>query len=176
MELCESSELPCRELHKAAMNSQRSLLQVGGRAPADAVECLLGLLYLDVLRRSRRLSLRKWSTHQLLHGDVVMLRHFWYKSPWFALASTDLHLLFPSIQLRIGDCAQGPFHFSTGWWSEHGFWFSLQPYDFPTDMMGRRRRSGTPITKEDKEERSVRRYARNLPAQLRAHLVRINAS
>ena len=71
MELCERSELACRELHKAAVKSQRKLLRVGGRAPADAVECLLGFPALDMLRRTRRIAFfTKWSTHQLRHGNT----------------------------------------------------------------------------------------------------------
>jgi len=53
---------------------------------------------------------------------------------------------------------------------------SLQPYGFPRDMMGRRWRSRTPITKEDEEEKSAQRHARRLASQLRAHLARVNAS
>eukprot|EP00973_Karenia_brevis_P057488 7995965-Karenia_brevis.AAC.1 len=92
-------------------------------------------------------------------------------STWFVSVLHDLASVLPGVLIQFGECEYGPFLYSTGWFSDDGFWVSAQPYSLPLDICGRRR---VPPELSTRFALVVRKHVKNVCAQFRMLITRLN--
>jgi len=162
----------------AALNSHqawgwRKLLRVGGRAPLDSVQVLLGfdgwLLECRVRRVAHLLRLANSPPDSLQHVALVSLHLA--SSPWLAAALQDLRLGLPGVALRVETGLDGnPFMVSNGHVNDEGDWVSVHAYWLPRDALGRRCRTPLRHGHDVAEAREVRKHIRAATSAVRVVL------
>ena len=71
------------------------------------------------------------------HLALIQLKHLQHS--WFVAVMADLQQILPGVCVLHGDCSHGPFLFSSGRFTDEGFWHSAQPYSMSRDFLCRRR-------------------------------------
>jgi len=153
----------------------RRMLQVGGRAPVDALAPLCRLDSCTIEWRVRRVAhlLRLVNSPPDSWQHVSLLSQFYDATPWLEETLCDLRLVLPTVRIWVETSMDGlPFLVSNGWWGDEGFWCGAQAAALPCDMLGRRCRTPMRFGVIPREVEGIKGHVRNISRALRAFLRR----
>jgi hypothetical protein len=119
-------------------NAWRSLLQVGGRAPSDALEPFLGTDSITSIWRASRLALflRLINSPAGSLQQLALITLLGLNDTWLTDALEDLRLVCPCLSSSIRYGTDGPFLVLGGYWNDGGEWIGAQPFCTSIDHYG----------------------------------------
>ena len=120
------------------------MLQVGGRAPEDALKPFFGVDAIETTWRVQRLALflrlANSPAGSLQQIALITLRSL--DDEWFLDVVADMCLVVPGINFEVLQSSEGPYLRSSGLWNDAGEWLSAQPWGFMFSPDGRGLQSG----------------------------------
>ncbi len=130
VEVYSLSDSEFARFHKAQAALWRKLLRVGGRAPTDACQVLLGVESCAISMRVERVGLLLRLVNSLPGSlqQTALIVVQGLGIDWYAKALADLELVRP-VRLRIESALSGDFVTSSGWWSDEGRWMIAQAFE-----------------------------------------------
>lgn len=170
MEVYVWDELDCKEFQQMHMCAWRSLLQIGGRTPAVAIETVTGMNSCTLNWRARRVALffRMVNAPAGSWPQIALITMSFLSTPWFHRTLADLQLVLPGAVPHVGHDFGGPFLFTSGRWSDAGEWLSAHPYSTNHNLAGQRRR----LTNTREDRTKIKNHIARITGQLRARLRR----
>jgi len=153
----------------------RRLLKLGGRAPNDVTDHLLGVRSCTIEWRTGRVSLllRLLNAPTDSWQHAALLFYFTNNTDWYRAGLEDLCRVFPLVNLNLGHNLKNgqPFVYSTGDWVDKE-WHSGHPYDLRRGLAGQRPLAPSLNAAGPYETQAVRKHIKLVSGRLRLLLAR----
>jgi hypothetical protein len=169
------TETEVKPLLKQQTASWRRLALVGGRAPVDITQTLLGIDCSMDLCRSHRLALflrlLNSPPDSLQHVALLALKEM--NDSWFHEVLADIRIIFPAIIVQVQTGIDGlPILQNRCELTSDGFWIGLHPRHFKPNARGHRARTLAAHGTIKWELQQVKRLTRDICRQFKANFKR----